>query len=429
MQAKLMNALTQYHDLSESGSMILETVLSETSQAQAFLRPLGSFEELLWQMDKRSPLHATLAAHVDGSTTIEGWRSALDQTRQRHPLWSAVIAQTEDGAPFFQTMHDPGVALRVIEDEFAQAWEREVARELSLRIDAENGPLIRAVLMHTDASSMLILSAHHSICDGMSLAFAMRDVLQALSGSKLKKLSLHSSQEHMIGMCSEPRAQRWSGLRPEVSAARTVYRSNSSIIPEVRSLQFSYALTDALRKRARQEKTTVHAALVAATGIVARRNPGYGASRELHLCSTISNRGRVGSPEDCGVFFTACDFPLPDSPVDDLWNLARRSKHSLSLSVDTPRVCSPSKPMSTPGPQSCRSERAPYDVGIATAPRFDRWISNENSLPPSSDRMIDNGQRLSRHLSEWLVTWKPWARLLDECQIAISLIEIDDYFP
>jgi hypothetical protein len=329
MQAKLMNALT--HDLSESGSMILETVPSETSQAQAFLRPLGSFEELLWQMDKRSPLHATLAAHVDGSTTIEEWRSALDQTRQRHPLWSAVIAQTEDGAPFFQTMHDPGVALRVIEDEFAQAWEREVARELSLRIDAENGPLIRAVLMHTDASSMLILSAHHSICDGMSLAFAMRDVLQALSGSKLNKLRLHSPQEHMIGMCSEPRAQRQSGLRPEVSAARTVYRSNSSIIPEVRSLQFSYALTDALRKRARQEKTTVHAALVAATGIVARRNPGYGAGRDLHLCSTISNRGRVGSPENCGVFFTACDFPLPDSPVDDLWNLARRSKDKLSL--------------------------------------------------------------------------------------------------
>jgi hypothetical protein len=76
MQAKLMNALTQHRDLSESGSMILETVLSETSQAQAFLRPLGSFEELLWQIDKRSPLHATLAAHVDGSTTIEEWRSA-----------------------------------------------------------------------------------------------------------------------------------------------------------------------------------------------------------------------------------------------------------------------------------------------------------------------------------------------------------------
>jgi len=326
-----MNALTKQSDSLESGSMILETVLRETSQAQGFLRYLGSFEELLWQMNKRSPLHATLAAHVDGSTTIGGWRSALDQTRRRHSLWSAVIAQTEDGAPFFQAMRDPGVELRVIEGEFNQGWEREVARELSVRIDAESGPLVRAVLMHNDSSCMLILSAHHSICDGMSLAFAMRDVLQALSGSKLKKLSLHSSQERRLGMCSEPRAQRRSGLRPEVSAARTVYRSNSSIIPEVRSLQFSYILTDALRKRARQENTTVHAVLLAAAGMAARRNPGYGSDRDLHLCSTISNRARAGSPEDCGVFFTACDFPLQDSPVDDLWNLARRSKDKLSL--------------------------------------------------------------------------------------------------
>jgi hypothetical protein len=68
--------------------MFLETVLSETSQAQEYLRPLGSFEELLWQMNKRSPLHATLAAQVDGTTTIEEWRAALEQTRRRHPLWS-----------------------------------------------------------------------------------------------------------------------------------------------------------------------------------------------------------------------------------------------------------------------------------------------------------------------------------------------------
>jgi hypothetical protein len=312
--------------------MILETVLGETSQAQGFLRPLGSFEELLWQMDKRSPLHATLAAHVDGSTTIEEWTAALEHTRRSHPLWSAVIAQTDGGAPFFREMHDPGVALRVVKGEFTQGWEREVARELSVRIDAENGPLIRAVLMHDDVSCMLILSAHHSICDVMSLAFAMRDVLQALSGLKLKKLSLHSSQEETLGMDSEPRAQKRSaGQRMESPVAPTEYRLKSSIVPEVRSLQFSYTLTDALRKRARHEKTTVHVALLAAAGIAARRNADYGVGRDLHLCSTISNRARLSSPGDCGVFFTACDFPLPYSFVGDLWNLARKSKDMLSL--------------------------------------------------------------------------------------------------
>lgn len=351
-RATLMNALTKHRDSSESGSMILETVLSETSQAQGFLRPLGSLEELLWQMNKRSPLHATLAAHVDGSTTIGGWRSALDQTWRRHPLWSAVIVETDDGAPFFQAMRDPGVELRVIEGEFTQGWEREVARELSVRIDAESGPLVRAMLMHNDASCMLILSAHHSICDGLSLAFAMRDVLQALSGIKLTELSLHSSQEDSLGTCSEPRAQRRNGQRPEVAAAPTGYWSNSSIVPEARSLQFSYTLTDALRKRARQEKTTVHAALLAAAGMAARQNPGYGSDRDLHPCSTISNRPRVSSPEDCGVFFTACDFPLPDSPVDDLWDLARTCSA-------WDRVRMGSRPCSEPLTESCNRDWTP----------------------------------------------------------------------
>ena len=307
--------------------MIVETVLSETPQAQAQLRPLGSFEELLWQMDKRSPLHASLAAHVDGSTTIEGWSGALEETRRRHPLWSSCIVETNDGRASFEEMHDPRIGLRVIEGECAGAWEDEVARELSYPFDSENGPLVRAVLMHTGESCMFILSAHHSICDGMSLAFAMRDVLLALSGSVLAKLSLHSSQEDTLGVVPQYETENLA----ELLAAPTVYRSKSSIVPEVRSLQFSCALTEALRRRAREERTTVHAALVAAAGIAARRVHGYRAGRDLHLCSTINNRALAGSPEDCGVFFTACEFLLEGGAVDDLWNLARSSKDVLRM--------------------------------------------------------------------------------------------------
>lgn len=309
--------------------MILEA-MTGSSRAQAYLRPLGSFEELLWQMNRRSPLHASLSAHVDGLITVEQWRSALEQTRQRHPLWSAVIRGTADNRPCFQKMREPGIALRVIEGDFARRWQEEMALELSMPIDSENGPLVRAVLMHGDESCMLILSAHHSICDGMSLAFALRDVLQALSGVASTKLRLHSSQEESLDLRSQARRPRHNPSQPTaINTDSTVYRSKTSIVPRVSSLQFSEAFTELLLQCARREGTTIHSALLAASGIVARRSGRY-ADRDLHLCSTISNRALVGSPEDCGVFFSACDFPFAVQADVDVWDLARRAKEVVS---------------------------------------------------------------------------------------------------
>src|ERR1700712_2444542 len=114
--------------------MIVATEPSELSQARICMRPLSSFEELLWLMDKRSPLHATLIAHKDGVTTVNLWKRALEQARQRHALWSSVIAVDENGSPSFRTMQNPRVAFRVVKADFAELWKEEVARELSFPI-------------------------------------------------------------------------------------------------------------------------------------------------------------------------------------------------------------------------------------------------------------------------------------------------------
>ena len=313
--------------------MILELTpaLDQIPPNQSFLRPLGSFEALLWQMDKRSPLHAVLVAHVEGATTINQWEAALEQTRRRHPLWSSKIVEGADGRPFFESSHQSKVALRVVEGEFLPYWEQEVAWELSRPIDSANGSLVRAVLLHTNGSCMLVLVAHHSICDGMSLAFAIRDVLSALSGLKLTKLGLPPSQEEALEMSPEAKARPYEmEHRLEPLPVVSAYRTSASVIPEVCSYELSDALTATLRKRAREEETTVHAALIAASGLVARRDPDLGFGRELHICSPINNRKLIGHPESSGVFFTACDSSIPLDCTEDFWSLARRSRVALS---------------------------------------------------------------------------------------------------
>ena len=334
------------------------------------LRRLGPFEELLWQMDKRSPLHATLVAEVVGSVAIDAWRDALELTRRRHPLWSAVISKA-DGKVEFQDAGTPEVALRVIECASTQGWKQEVARELSVPIDTEIGPLVRAVLMHADASCMLILSAHHSICDGMSLVFALRDLLQAVSGTPLTMLSLHSSQEDALGMGRPPETSQPQNKRP---CGPSVYRPETSSVPEVSSLQLSFALTEELLQKSRRERTTVHAAIVAAAGLAARQAPPYGVGRNLHLCSTINNRKLIGSPEDCGVFFTACDFLLAEGRTDQLWELARGSK----LVLTSAQGINGAKAVLSAVVEIVQSGLDDYSIGEAGAKlfQFDIHVSN-----------------------------------------------------
>ena len=133
-------------------------------------------------------------------------------------------------------------------------------------------------------------------------------------------------------MCYQPRVRmRDQTVHPAAATGAAAYPSSLLLPPRVYSLQLSAEVTETLRGSARREKTTVHAALTAAAGIVARRTPGYGSGRDLQLCSTISNRAMMNFPEDSGVFFTACTFPLSPSPVHDFWSLARQAKDSLRV--------------------------------------------------------------------------------------------------
>jgi len=52
--------------------------------------------------------------------------------------------------------------------------------------------------MHEPHRATLILTAHHSIADGLSLTFAIRDTLLALSGSPRDPLLLTPSMESIL---------------------------------------------------------------------------------------------------------------------------------------------------------------------------------------------------------------------------------------
>ena len=97
----------------------------------------------------------------------------------------------------------------------------------------------------------------------MSLAYAVRDTLRALSGAVLEPLSSTPSLEEMLwadGAASGPIIANWQ--QPEALPSNPgIYRPRDKARPQVRGLRLMPSLTASLRDRARQEATTVHGAL------------------------------------------------------------------------------------------------------------------------------------------------------------------------
>jgi len=314
--------------------LLLTPSVESHPKTQLMLRSLSPFETILWLMDGHSPIHATLAFQVSGRTAIQDWHLALEATRRRHPLWSAVIRKNSDSYPFFQYMKDPHVAVRVVRGDFADSWEQELAHEVNTPIDPANGPLVRATLLHTETSCMLILCGHHSMCDGMSLAFAARDVLRSLSGQELEVLAPRVSLEESLGLPGKPHKAVLLKGQASGSPLSEVFRAKTDTLPKVQSLKLSQGMTAKLRDRARSEKTSVHGALIAAAVMAARKDASYRPAQDLRICSTLNNRKFLGLPEDCSMLFSAFGDPFADEELPAFWDLARAAKRHLQSAED-----------------------------------------------------------------------------------------------
>lgn len=100
----------------------------------------------------------------------------------------------------------------------------------------------------------------------MSRAFARCNALHAMVGGALEKLSLPASQDAILRSMERNGMPREDEQAAPAGPASTM-RQRGDARPHVQGLSFSKALTGKLRERAREERTTVHAALLAALGI------------------------------------------------------------------------------------------------------------------------------------------------------------------
>jgi hypothetical protein len=157
-------------------------------------RSLGALEHLFWLADRHHSIHFAVTALISGGAGARDWRRALDHLQERHPILSVCIDGEPGRVPSFRQAGATPIPLRIVEDEPELRWEAEVGKELATPFSPSRAPLIRAVLIQGARDAAFVLIAHHSIADGLSLAYAIRDTLDTLAGRRLRPLPWLPSQ-------------------------------------------------------------------------------------------------------------------------------------------------------------------------------------------------------------------------------------------
>jgi hypothetical protein len=303
-----------------------------------------------------------MVAHIEGQTTIAAWRTALDALQERHPFFSVSIERSGGGSPCFHADVNARIPLRVVSNPEHANWQVEVAKELATPFDEQQAPLVRAVLSHGINESIFILTAHHSIADGLSLTYAIRDVLRALSGKALEPLPPTLPQELLVELSlqKDDGAQRPMESGPAERGMPVVFRSLNGVLPSIDALRLTPELTSRLLERSRKEGTTVHGALCAALALAGRQVSSDWRNAPVRILSPFNLRKRIGIGEDCGLFVWAGAIPIEPHTRGGFWDIARSSKSSLAIQQSLENVAIGMKTLSD-----------------ALAPRIDTYAASQ----------------------------------------------------
>jgi hypothetical protein len=292
-------------------------------------RTLGAFEKTFWLLDQIDSKDFCLAADISGTQPVEKWRNAIDIVQQRHPNLSVRVVLDELARPTLQHVENLPIPLRVVHAEPNYRWEQEVEKELSVRFNTAEGPLLRVVLVQKTDSTVLILAANHTVADGTSLSYLTRDILLAVTGKELKLMEPQVSNDQTLDLPEDLPAQT-------VGQVLELKMKTDVVHPLVSSQRFSEATTRNILDCARQEHTSVHGAICAAVLIASRKlRPEWDQTR-MELVSPICTRGALDLDDNVGLNITTQSVFFDHQRYLSFWDLARLAKAGLggTSSVD-----------------------------------------------------------------------------------------------
>jgi hypothetical protein len=148
-------------------------------------RPLVAAERALYTVSGLSPVNLVVLVGFDGPALDDLLPAALGALQHRHALLRARIAggrarpRFEVGPPDASASWPGAVPVQIMHAEQEGAADTVIEAEMNAPFDTAAGPLARLTVLRGAAeSSDLILTVHHSIADGTSVASLVHELLE-----------------------------------------------------------------------------------------------------------------------------------------------------------------------------------------------------------------------------------------------------------
>ena len=288
------------------------------------------------------PFNVVLVGRVRGFVEPSQVKASLAELRLRHPLLAVRVHIEGDGTAFFLTKNVPGVQVNMELRRSRYQWLERLKKEFQTPFPIETGPLVRCTLLFSQEVCEIILCGHHCVCDGMSLGYLLRDLLDQLSESKLepekpiipplidrKTVPTPPSTNWFESVILHIINKRWTkkGIRFNESDMyrmhQKFWQQNNAM--EILAWSMAPETTADLVERCRRENVTVNSAMWAA--FLAAQNEIQGDKKPYRNCSALAVNLReklnIPAAESFGFYASSLTVILPYSAQRAFWDNAR----------------------------------------------------------------------------------------------------------
>jgi hypothetical protein len=329
-------------------------------------RKLSDTERVVWLVERTSPLNSGAVVRVNGLLEEHVLRFALNLLQKRHSMLRTRIDIPGGIAPLTDEADGvPPIPLRV-EARIGDAhWRAEANAELKTPLPLARVPLLRVVLLQSDAVSEIVVTLHHVMNDSASALYITRDLLvlvaQIVKGEKNPNLRIYPERraldeapcntakimDNLLHMTAQLASQISEALAPKPEeplpaasqpARPALTQPGDSVHHNGYARLLHYVLsaeeTRALIERCREENTTVHGAMVAAVMQAAGRHMAAApAARPSRVRCISSNRMRgsvsrydAATSDEIGLFVLHTLTPRRAGESCRFWDTAREAE-------------------------------------------------------------------------------------------------------